>query len=77
MVLIYTRSVIAACAKYLSLYFQNFIELYDLTQDPDQLKNLAYQVSKETISDLSKRLLRLKKCHGKSCRRIHPGNMMK
>ncbi len=43
-------------------------ELYNLRQDPDQLKNLANVIQPQVIKEYVKRMINLSSCHGKTCR---------
>lgn len=43
-------------------------ELYNLTQDPDQLQNLATTVEPDLIQKFAQRLRQLRLCRGESCR---------
>jgi N-acetylglucosamine-6-sulfatase len=45
-------------------------ELYNLTQDPQQLQNLVSRVSAQIIQEYSQRLSKLRKCKQKQCRQL-------
>ena len=47
-----------------------FIEVYDLSRDPDELRNLAHygEVPQATLDRLEGRLLRLRGCQAEACR---------
>jgi N-acetylglucosamine-6-sulfatase len=51
-----------------------FRELYDLDEDPHQMRNLAGDVGQaEIVSELSQRLERLRDCAGEECRMAEDG----
>ena len=43
-------------------------ELYDITQDPYQLQNLAKVIQPQVIKEYAKRMISLSKCKGETCR---------
>jgi N-acetylglucosamine-6-sulfatase len=45
-------------------------ELYNLTEDPYQLHNLATIVQPKIIKEYARRLMRLRNCRGKACRQL-------
>ncbi|EMP26269.1 N-acetylglucosamine-6-sulfatase [Chelonia mydas] len=47
---------------------QAFVELYNLTADPQQLRNVAQSVDPTLLEALNKRLIKLPGCAGPSCR---------
>jgi N-acetylglucosamine-6-sulfatase len=48
-------------------------QLYDLRNDPDQLRNIAGTADKKVIDGLAKQVAALKTCKGASCRRADRG----
>lgn len=51
--------------------FQNFVEAYDLSVDPYQLTNLAFDMLPSEHALLSLALEKLTKCKGDTCRQIY------
>ncbi len=49
---------------------ENFGEYYDLTEDPWQLQNMFKELSQSRLSVLNDRLLELRVCRGRQCRRL-------
>jgi N-acetylglucosamine-6-sulfatase len=49
-------------------FLQNFVELYDLSKDPHQLKNVAKSVDPQVLVGLNKRLVQLTICNGPTCK---------
>ncbi|XP_073180940.1 N-acetylglucosamine-6-sulfatase-like isoform X2 [Lepidochelys kempii] len=47
---------------------QAFVELYNLTADPQQLRNVAQSVDPTLLEALNQRLIKLQACAGPSCR---------
>ena len=45
-------------------------ELYNLTQDPQQLENIANSITPESIAKYRQHLKELRKCRGKKCRQL-------
>jgi N-acetylglucosamine-6-sulfatase len=45
-------------------------ELYNLTEDPYQLRNLATIIQPRIIKEYARRLMRLRNCRGKTCRQL-------
>jgi N-acetylglucosamine-6-sulfatase len=51
---------------------ENFGEYYNLTEDPWQLHNKVKELSQSRLSVLNDRLLELRLCRGRQCRRLPP-----
>jgi len=49
---------------------QSYIEVYDLQNDPYQLKNIRDSADPNLLLELNKRLLQLSVCSGNSCRNL-------
>ncbi|ELT91590.1 hypothetical protein CAPTEDRAFT_122951 [Capitella teleta] len=47
---------------------ENFVELYDLSKDPHQLKNIAKSVDPKILVGMNKRLVELTICEGPTCK---------
>ncbi|TSK13215.1 N-acetylglucosamine-6-sulfatase [Bagarius yarrelli] len=45
-----------------------FVEVYNLTADPFQLKNIAKSIDQEVLEKMNHRLMMLQSCSGQSCR---------
>lgn len=52
---------------------EHFVEYYDLSSDPYNLKNLASVTSKQELQAMHKRLMEHQACHGDSCFDPSPG----
>ena len=57
------RAITAACIG-------NFIEYYDIAQDPWQLDNSYSTLSSDRKAQLKKRLQAFRECQGTGCRKI-------
>ncbi|XP_014667749.1 PREDICTED: N-acetylglucosamine-6-sulfatase-like isoform X2 [Priapulus caudatus] len=51
---------------------ENFVEVYDLAADPDQLNNIVATIDKKLLAMLNDRLIQLLICAGPSCKIVHP-----
>lgn len=51
--------------------FQNFVEAYDLTADPYQITNLAFDMLPSEHALLSLALQKLMICKGNTCRQVY------
>jgi N-acetylglucosamine-6-sulfatase len=49
---------------------ESFVEVYNLTNDPFQLKNVAHDTSPLLLMELNKRLLQLSVCSGSTCQQL-------
>ncbi|XP_061423362.1 N-acetylglucosamine-6-sulfatase [Lethenteron reissneri] len=47
---------------------EEFVEVYNVTSDPDQLTNIAKSVDPSVLVRMNQRLIMLQSCHGPSCR---------
>jgi len=52
---------------------ENFVEIYDLLQDPAQLKNLRASMDPSKLQDLNLQLIELSSCTGAACSTIDTG----
>jgi len=46
---------------------ENFVEVYDMTQDPKQLKNIRTSMDPQILESLNMKLIQLSQCQGKDC----------
>nr|XP_033803923.1 N-acetylglucosamine-6-sulfatase [Geotrypetes seraphini] len=47
---------------------ESFVEVYNMTSDPDQLVNIVKQVSPDVLEKMNQRLIKLQACAAASCR---------
>lgn len=50
-----------------SVYFQSFVEAYDIASDPHQMENLGFDMLPSERTQYSLYLDKLKQCQGDSC----------
>lgn len=50
------------------LLLQVFVEVYNMTADPFQLKNIAKTIDQEVLEKMNHRLMMLQSCAKQSCR---------
>ena len=48
------------------------MEVYDLSKDPHQLKNIVKTVDKQVLVHMNKRLVKLSICAGPTCKVVDP-----
>ena len=53
------------------LTLQDFIELYNLEKDPEQLVNIASSVKPNVLAEMDARMVRLSVCAGSACQGGH------
>nr|XP_002731690.2 PREDICTED: N-acetylglucosamine-6-sulfatase-like [Saccoglossus kowalevskii] len=51
---------------------ESFVEMYNISKDPDQLVNIIHQVDPHIIEEQNERLEMLMICQGASCREVGP-----
>lgn len=49
---------------------QEFVEVYNLTADPNQLENIVKKVDPALLQAMNQRLIKLQSCKGDSCRQL-------
>lgn len=47
---------------------ESFVEVYNLTSDPNQLENIFKKMDPQVLQTMNQRLIKLQSCVGKSCR---------